>query len=226
MPTMQETLDQRFADVFAVATETYARRGFQARVGFGERPALVHIDLANAWTQPESPFCCDNVEAILDVVNELNAVAREKSIPIIFVTTAYESPYETGYWIGKIPALTFLKSGSRWVDIDERIAPQEGEKIVVKKRASAFPRTELEGYLREMAIDTVILTGVTASCCVRHTAEDAIAIGFRPIVVREAVGDRIPGAVTYNLFDIDAKFADVVSKEEVLAYLRGIAPHP
>lgn len=212
-----------FEDVFHVARERYAERGFQSRIGFGIRPALVHIDLANAWTQPDSPFYCDNIEAILDIVNHLNSTARAASVPVIYITTSYDVPYETGYWDLKIPALHVLKAGSPLVEIDQRIEPQPIDKVVVKKRASAFPGTELEQLLHQMSIDTVIITGVTASCCVRHTAEDAVALGFRPIVVREAVGDRIPGAIDYNLFDIDAKFADVLSVDEVTTYLRQLS---
>ncbi|CAI8055285.1 N-carbamoylsarcosine amidase, partial [Geodia barretti] len=108
--------------------------------------------------------------------------------------------------------------------IDERIAPMpaRGEQVIVKKRASAFHGTYLAGYLRAQRVDTVIITGVTMAGCVRHSAEDAIAEGFRPIVVREGVGDRVPGVVEWNLFDIDAKFGDVEPVERVLAYLDGL----
>ncbi len=106
--------------------------------------------------------------------------------------------------------------------IDERIAPEEGEMLIVKKRASAFHGTYLAGYLRAQRVDTVILTGVTMAGCVRHSTEDAIAEGFRPIVVREGVGDRVPGVVEWNLFDIDAKFGDVEPLDNVLGYLDGI----
>ena len=91
----------------------------------------------------------------------------------------------------------------------------------MKKRASGFHGTPLSSYLNAQGVDTVIITGVTMAGCVRHTAEDAIAEGFRPIVVREAVGDRVPGVVEWNLFDIDAKFGDVEPLDRVLAYLDG-----
>ena len=98
--------------------------------------------------------------------------------------------------------------------------PQPGEQVIVKKRASAFHGTFLSGYLRSSGVDTVVVTGVTMSACVRNTVEDAIADGFRPIVVREAVGDRIAGAVEWNLFDVDAKFGDVEPLDAVLSHLR------
>jgi len=118
----------------------------------------------------------------------------------------------------KVPVES-LKSGSRDVAIDDRIAPLPSELVMVKKRASAFHGTPLAGYLRAVQVDTVIITGVTCSACVRNTAEDAMAEGFRPIVVRECVGDRIQGAIEWNLFDIDAKFGDVEPLARVLAYL-------
>src|SRR5204863_9636853 len=101
-------------------------------------------------------------------------------------------------------------------------APLEGEQVIVKKRASAFHGTYLSGLLKANGVDTLVITGVTMAGCVRHTTEDAIAEGFRPIVVREAVGDRVAGVVEWNLFDIDSKFGDVESLETVLDYLEGI----
>ena len=106
--------------------------------------------------------------------------------------------------------------------IDDRIAPLEGEQVIIKKRASGFHGTHLASFLNAHKVDTVIVTGVTMAGCVRHTVEDAIAEGFRPIVVREAVGDRVPGVVEWNLFDIDAKFGDVEPLARVLSYLEGI----
>ena len=106
--------------------------------------------------------------------------------------------------------------------IDDRIAPEAGDLVLVKKRASGFHGTNLTSYLNALGVDTVIITGVTMAGCVRHTTEDAIAEGFRPIVVREAVGDRVPGVTEWNLFDIDAKFGDVESVDRVVEYLEGI----
>jgi N-carbamoylsarcosine amidase len=168
---------------------------------------------------------CDGMDVIIPAAQQLNEVAREKKIPICYTTTAFavtEGPNsDMGLWHLKIPAEA-LKLGTEDVAIDERVAPRPDEQIIVKKRASAFHGTYLAGYLRAHDVDTVILTGVTMAGCVRHTAEDAIAEGFRPIVVREAVGDRAPGVVEWNLFDIQAKFGDVESLETTLTYLRGL----
>src|SRR5947208_3697991 len=213
--------------IFSADSDLYRSRGFMRRVGFGERPALIHIDLANAWTRPGNPFSCDGMETIIPGVQRLNAAGRAKGVPIVYTTTAYAvtggpSP-DMGLWHHKIP-VEVLKLGSEAVTIDERIAPEPGEHVIVKKHASAFFGTPVANMLRAAGVDTVIVTGVTMAGCVRHTVEDAIGYGFRPIVVREGVGDRVAGVVEWNLFDIDAKFGDVEPLERVLDYLAGIEP--
>jgi nicotinamidase-related amidase len=213
--------------IFDADTGIYQQRGFQRRIGYGRRPALIHIDLANAWTKPGHAFSCDGMDTIIPAVQRLNEAGRVKGIPIVYTTTAYtnvDGPNsDCGLWRHKIP-VELLHADDPWVQIDERIAPQPGELVLVKKRASGFHGTHLTSYLNAHGVDTVILTGVTMAGCVRHSCEDAIAEGFRPIVCREAVGDRVPGVVEWNLFDIDAKFGDVESLDQVLTYLRGIEP--
>jgi maleamate amidohydrolase len=224
---MTDDLTRALETIFAADSELYQGRGFQRRIGFGERPALIHIDLANAWTRPGHAFSCDGMDVIIPGVQQLNAAAREKGIPIVYTTTAYavtEGPNtDMGLWHHKIP-VEVLQLGSDAVAIDERIAPEPGEHVIVKKHASAFFGTNLANMLRAAGVDTVIITGVTMAGCVRHTTEDAIGYGFRPIVVRECVGDRVAGVVEWNLFDIDAKFGDVEPLETVLGYLAAISP--
>jgi nicotinamidase-related amidase len=222
---MNDEITQALERIFSADSELYRGRGFMRRVGFGERPALVNIDLANAWTRPGNPFTCDGMDVIIPGVQRLLRASRAKGIPVVFTTTAYavtEGPNtDMGLWHHKIP-VEVLKLGTEAVAIDERIAPEPGEHVIVKKRASAFNGTYLSGFLKAARVDTVIVTGVTMAGCVRHTVEDAIADGFRPIVVRECVGDRVAGATEWNLFDIDAKFGDVESLERVLEYLGGV----
>jgi N-carbamoylsarcosine amidase len=224
---LTQEVEAALETIFAADSGIYQSRGFQRRVGFGQRPALVHIDLANAWTRPGHAFSCDGMDVIIPAVKRLNEAGRAKGIPIVYTTTAYavtSGPNsDMGIWHHKIP-VEQLQLGSPEVAIDERIAPLAGEQVIVKKRASAFHGTYLSGYLKAHGVDTVIITGVTMAGCVRHTTEDAIAEGFRPIVVREAIGDRVPGVVEWNLFDIDAKFGDVEPLERVLAYLAEITP--
>ena len=215
---VREALDK----IFSADSQLYQSRGFQRRVGFGARPALVHIDLANAWTRPGHAFSCDGMETIIPAVQALNEAGRAKGVPVVYTTTAYQDVNgpnsDMGLWGRKIPC-ELLQLGSEDVEIDSRIAPADGELVLVKKCASGFHGTNLASYLNALGVDTVIITGVTASGCVRNTTEDAINEGFRPIVVRECVGDRIPGAVEWNLFDIDAKFGDVEPIDKVLEYL-------
>ncbi|HEX2110004.1 MAG TPA: isochorismatase family protein [Gaiellaceae bacterium] len=211
--------------IFSADSSVYQRRGFQRRIGFGERPALINIDLANAWTRPGNPFSCNGMDVIIRGVQRLLAATRAKTLPVVFTTTAYAitegANSDMGLWNRKIP-LEALQLGTDAVAIDERIAPEPDEQVIVKKRASAFHGTYLSSFLNAHRVDTVIVTGVTMAGCVRHTVEDAIAEGFRPIVVRECVGDRVPGVVEWNLFDIDAKFGDVEPLERVLEYLDGV----
>jgi nicotinamidase-related amidase len=219
----QESVTEALDRIFSHDSELYRGRGFlERRIGFGRRPALIVIDLANAWTRPVSPFTCDGVETLIARVNDLIGLARTRDLPIIFTTMAYsvtEGPHaDAGLYRHKLPMEVF-KLGSEAVAIDDRLDQQPTDQLIVKKRASAFHGTYLAGFLRSIDVDTLIITGVTASGCVRNTTEDAINEGFRPIVVRECVGDRIPGAVQWNLFDIDAKFGDVEAHETVLEYL-------
>ncbi len=224
---MAEEVEAALHTIFAADTGIYQRRGFRRRVGFGRRPALIHIDLANAWTRPGHAFSCDGMDVIIPAVQRLNDAARAKQIPIVYTTTAYAVTAgpntDMGIWHHKIP-VEQLKLGSPEVAIDERIAPLDGEQVIVKKRASAFHGTYLAGFLKANGVDTVVITGVTMAGCVRHTTEDAIAEGFRPIVVREAVGDRVPGVVEWNLFDIDSKFGDVEPLDRVVSYLDELTP--
>lgn len=127
-----------------------------------------------------------------------------------------------GLWRCKIPVKAVnLADPDLWA-IDSRIAPIEGEHVLMKKRASGFSGTPLAGYLRAAGVDTILVTGVTATACVRTTICDGLAEGFRTIVVRECIGDRVPGAVGWNLFGIDAKFADVESVDTCVDYLNTV----
>lgn len=218
---MADTMKQHHA----IASRLYQERGFQARIGYGTRPALINVDLANAWTRKGSPFECENVDEMLAQVSRLLDAARAKRIPIVFTTTGYERDLKDAEpWIRKIPSLAVLQIDSDLCRIDERVAPERGDIVLVKKMASAFAGTNLASMLCALRVDTVIVTGATACACIRHTVEDALTHGFRPIVPREAIGDRIPGAVETNLFDIDAKFGDVEPVDAVLDYLRRIDP--
>ena len=195
--------------------------GFGGRGGFGKRPALVVVDMTLGFTDPESPLACDLEEPVANIAKLLGA-AREARIPVIFTTVAYrESDKVTAAaFIDKVPALLTLEAGSRWAEIDPRIAPLETEPVLNKLFASAFYGTGLPSALAAAGVDTLIVTGASTSGCVRATAVDALQYGYRPVVPREAVGDRNPDAHEANLYDIDAKYGDVVPVGDVLAALK------
>lgn len=222
---LREVLQQAFDE----STRIYRERGFQRRIGFGKKPALISVDLANAWTRPGNPFTCENIdEQIIPGMQKLLKACRDNGHPVVHVTTAYQitdrnNPHtDMGLWHHKIPVEAVNIEDEHLWAIDSRIAPIEGEWVMMKKRASAFSGTPLGGYLRAAGVDTILVTGVTATACVRTTICDGLADGFRTIAVKECIGDRVPGAVEWNLFDIDAKFADVEPVEACVAYLNSV----
>ncbi len=199
--------------------EFYKQRGFAQRVGFGKRPALLIIDFINAFTDMTSPLA-SNLDAEIVATQRLLEVARRNHIPVFFTTVSYDEGFaDAGVFIKKIPSLAVLKAGTPLIEIDERLNPGEGEHIIVKKYASAFFGTSLWSTLTALRVDTVLITGCTTSGCVRASAVDACQTGFHAIVVEEAVGDRAPAPHVANLFDIDAKYGDVVSLQVALDYL-------
>jgi len=223
---MADQLTEALEAAFEEATRRYHERGFQRRVGFGKKPALINVDLANAWTRPGNPFTCEHIDdRVIPAVQKLLAAFRKHGFPVVHVTTCYQvtdrnNPNtDMGLWHNKIPVEVVNESDTNLWAIDSRIAPIAGEQVLVKKRASAFHGTYLAGFLRAAGVDTILVTGVTASACVRETVCDGLADGFRPIAVKEAIGDRVPGAVLWNLFDIDAKFGDVETVERCLQYI-------
>jgi nicotinamidase-related amidase len=180
---------------------------------------------------PGQPFTCDQQamdREIIPGMQRLLKACRANGHPVIHVTTAYEitdrnAPFtDMGLWHCKIPIDDVdLKNKDLWA-IDSRIAAASEEHTLLKKRASAFHGTGLAGTLRAAGIDTILVTGVTATACVRTTICDGLADGFRTIAVRECIGDRVPGAVAWNLYDIDAEFADVQSVDECVDYLNTV----
>ena len=197
----------------------YADNDIGADVGFGERPALVVIDLIEAFTDPENDLGSD-VDDVVEQVGRLLAAFREYDLPRYFTTVAYEASYgDAGVFIEKVPALRELRRGTDAVAVDDRLAPEGDERVVLKKYASAFFGTDLATELTTDRVDTLVVTGVTTSGCVRATAVDSLQYGYRTIVPGDAVGDRAPEPHEANLFDIDAKYGDVLTTDAVLAHL-------
>jgi maleamate amidohydrolase len=198
--------------------------GFHGTLGLGRRPALIVVDVNQGFTDPASPLVCD-LDAVVAAIGRLLDVARAAGIPVVYTTVSYdEGDRQTAAaFIDKIPALLTLEAGTRWVEIDPRIAPRDDEPVLNKLFASAFFGTALSSFLTANGCDSVIVTGASTSGCVRATVVDAIQHGYRPIVPREAVGDRNPDAHAANLYDIETKYGDVVSVDGLIAQVEELA---
>jgi nicotinamidase-related amidase len=215
------------ADKAAKSDEEFFReRGFGLRIGFGERPALIVVDLIKAFTDPGMMLGA-NLDDQIEATNALLAVAHDRKIPVIFSTVIYEDAdfKDAGIWALKQKGVVTLRAGSDGVVLDPRLDARKTDTLLVKKYASCFFGTDLVSRLLAHRIDTLLISGCTTSGCVRATAVDACQTGFRPMVVREAVGDRSVQAHDQSLFDLNAKYADVVSLEETLQYLATIGRH-
>jgi len=147
---------------------------------------------------------------------------------VIFTTVAYgpREQVSARAMLRKMPAALEVTPGSRWVEIDPRLQPRQGEELITKVFPSAFFGTTLASYLISGRRDSLIITGASTSGCVRATAIDAVSHGFGVVVPREAVGDRSSAAHEQNLIDIDLKYGDVVSEREVLDLFGGEADVP
>src|SRR5437588_5766584 len=200
--------------------EFYRERGiFQARFGFGQTPALVVIDMAYGWTDPAYAGGSARLDGAVAAIQRLLGAARERDMPIVYTTSPFTE--EPGFKSAADYSPNFRRWDRRACEIDERLRPRPGEYVLHKEHASAFAGTPLIGHLVASRVDTLLIAGCSTSACVRATATDAKSHQLRPITVREAVQDRSEIAHEWTLFDIQARFADVVGLEEALGYLRG-----
>jgi nicotinamidase-related amidase len=215
----------------------YKDRGiFQDRFGFGAQPALVVIDMAYGWTDPAYAGGSARLDTAIEAIRKLLPAARAKRVPVYYTTSAYDErsadlaacrpetrasrPLQFKSAADYSPK--FRTWDRRACEIDARVAPERGELVIYKEHASAFAGTPLVGHLIAHRVDTLLITGCSTSACVRATATDAKSNYLKPVIVREAVEDRSAVAHEWTLFDIQARFADVVSADEALAYLGGL----
>ena len=204
-------------------TEDYRRKGFMNRSGYGTKPALLVVDFIYGFTDPTTPLGGDFSKE-LAVTADLLETFRAAQLPIVYTTIAYEPGFEDGgVFVKKVPSLKILEVGSKMVDVDNRIRPRPDEYVALKKYASAFFDTDVDAYLKPRSVDTIIMTGCTTSGCIRASAIDSMQYGYLTVVVEEGVGDRAQGPHDANLFDIDAKYGDVVSVDEVNSYMKSLA---
>ncbi len=203
--------------------EFFKQRGFGLKMGFGRRPALIVIDLVKAFTDPGRMLGAD-LDREIEATRPLLEVAHERDMPVLFSTVRYDDAdlRDAGIWSLKQKGTVTLRADTDGWQIDPRLDFRPTDSLLFKKYASCFFGTDLVPRLNSRGVDTLVITGCTTSGCVRATAVDAVQNGFRPMVVREAVGDRSRPAHEQSLFDLDAKYADVVSLEETLQYLRTV----
>jgi nicotinamidase-related amidase len=201
----------------------FAQRGFGLRIGFGERPALVIIDMVKSFTD-EKAMLGANLDREIAAIAPLLAAAHARAVPVIFSTVRYDDAdlKDAGIWALKQKGVTTLTADGNGWEVDPRLDFRKTDTLLFKKYASCFFGTDLVPRLLAHRVDTLIITGCTTSGCVRATAVDACQNGFRPMVVREAVGDRSAAAHAQSLFDLDAKYADVVALADALSYLESL----
>ena len=192
------------------------------RLGFGQKTALLVIDLLQGYTLKGAPLFAPGVVKAVKEMPELLKLARQKKMPIIHTRVLYNPSdfIDGGVWIRKAPVLKGLVPGNKYAKFCKGVEPGKGELLITKNYASAFFGTSLAATLTAAGIDTLLITGCTTSGCVRATAVDTVQNGFRPIVIRECVGDRHDGPHEANLFDINAKYGDVISKAEAMKHIR------
>lgn len=197
----------------------YLQAGFSQRLGFGASPALLMIDFSRAYFERGSPLFADTEPTRLTAIRVLEA-ARAAGIPVLHTRVEIDpSGVDAGVFWRKVGALKVFCPGSPLAEFVDGLEPRAGEIVVTKQYASAFFGTSLAATLTFLKVDTVVIAGVSTSGCVRASAVDAMQHGFVPVVLADAVGDRAPGPHHANLFDLQAKYADVIGSAEFLGHL-------
>ena len=204
--------------------ENYAGGGFGHALKPGHRPALIVVDFVMAYLQPGSPLYA-GVETTRDACAVLLQAARTTGIPVLHTNVRFQAGgRDGGVYFRKLPALACFADGAdpALARFDPALEPAAGETVITKQYASAFFGTTLASTLTSLGVDTLLIAGVSTSGCIRATALDACQHGFIPWVVREAVGDRHPAPHEANLFDLQAKYAEVVALDTVRRYLASL----
>ncbi len=195
------------------------KAAYDNRLGFGETPALILVDFVQAYFDESCPLFADVDDALASALR-IRAAARDANLPIVYTNVVYqEGGTDGGVFFRKAPVLENFVVGNPMGAWAEGLEPADGELVISKQYPSAFFGTSLAAELHELGVDTLIITGLTTSGCVRATCVDAMCHGFRPMIVAEACGDRHVSPHEANLFDMNAKYGDVVSEAEVIEYL-------
>lgn len=194
--------------------------GFNGHLSLGTTPALLLVDVVMAYLTPGSPLHDDAFVQALPAIEALTAAARANAISVIFTRVIYTAGgADGGLFYRKLPVLKVFDIGSPLGEFSPSLAPREDDIVVTKQYASAFFATALASTLTALRIDTLLIAGFSTSGCVRASALDALQHGFAPFVVADACADRHAGPHTANLFDLQAKYAEVISMERALKLL-------
>ena len=193
----------------------------RSSMSLGRRPALLAVDLINGFTDPACPLgsSCD---AVVQANAQLLKAFRARALPVFFTTVVYHSADQARVFRQRLEALNCLQPGSKWIQIDARLGRTGNEPVIEKQWASGFFKTPLANLLQQQQADSLVVTGLTTSGCVRATVVDGLQHDYPVFVPREAVGDRNPQAHQANLFDMHAKYAEVVSLDTLLGELAAL----
>jgi maleamate amidohydrolase len=192
-------------------------------LGLGSRPALLLVDLIRGFTDPACPLGSACEEVVIANARLL-AAFRTAALPVFFTTVTYRNDEQAKVFRQRIEALNLLTPGSLWVQVDPALAPRAEEPVIEKQWASSFFGTDLAQRLKTARADSLVVTGLTTSGCVRASVVDGLQHDYPVVVPREAVGDRNAAAHAANLHDMHAKYADVQSLSEVLAAIAALTP--
>ena len=200
--------------------DIYKKQGFGNRSGMGQRPALLIVDFVNGFADPDQ-FGGGNIGEAIENTRGLLAAARTLGLPVAFTRVVYaEDGSDAGVFTLKAPTLTQLTEEAFSSQIVDQLKPRDGEYIVRKTQPSAFFGTNLAAWYVGRGVDTVVVTGCTTSGCVRASVIDSMSYNFRTVVVSNCVGDRALGPHEANLFDMEQKYADLMTSSEIIAVLQ------
>lgn len=187
-------------------------------IGLGNKPGLILVDMICGFTDPACPLGSECADVIAANQRLLEAF-RERELPVFFTTVVYHDESQARVFRDRIPALNVLTPDSRWVEVDPRMERRPNEVLIEKQWASGFHKTDLDERLRSIDVDSLVVTGLTTSGCVRATAVDGLQYDYAVVVASDAVGDRNPDAHKSNLFDMHAKYTDVKTSLQIINHL-------
>ena len=227
MNSQERTPDERALRAWGEGTEEeYERRGFAGSSGFGVNPCLLVVDLQEAFLDPAFRLGAE-MQSLLDAVERVLDACRERRLLTVYTTMSFHASLkDAGVAALKMRAVDELIEGSPGLEVHPQVAPRADDIVITKKRSSAFFMTNLPALLIGESVDTVIVSGVQTSACVRQTVVDSCSYGFRTIVPAEAVGDRAAGPHEANLFDMAAKYADVMPVGDVIEAVGALDADP